>query len=145
MSDETNKRVYPSSPLEENIAGNQQQPLIAPKAATAASSRTPQPPSYEQAIGETTPAVTAGPNVIVITEPVSPYGPHPIDVQCPYCHNYCRTRLRYKPTSRTHLIALLLCLFQLYCCICLPYCIRSCMNTNHYCGMCDKYLGTYKR
>ncbi|KNC27328.1 hypothetical protein FF38_07247 [Lucilia cuprina] len=140
MSDEASKRVYPAAPLEESVAATQQQPLIAPKVTAP-----PQPPTYEQAIGGTTPAAASGPNVVVVTEPVSPYGPHPIDVLCPYCHNYSRTRLRFKPTSRTHLIALLLCLFQLYCCICLPYCIGSCMNTNHYCGMCDKYLGTYIR
>ena len=35
--------------------------------------------------------------------------------------------------------------FRLYCFICLPYCIGSCMNTAHYCGMCDRYLGTYVR
>lgn len=48
----------------------------------------------------------------VILEPGVVYGPEPVDVQCPYCHNICRTRLRSKPTSRTHLFALILCLLQ---------------------------------
>ncbi|KAH8370979.1 hypothetical protein KR093_005868 [Drosophila rubida] len=149
--------VYPKAPLEEPKAltgqvqeAEQQRLLHAP----------PAPPSYDQATatpaqttgGATatvtttvTPAVTTGAQHTVIVVPGSPYGPEPQDVQCPYCHNYTRTRVSYRPNSRTHLIALLLCLFQLYCCVCLPYCISSCMNTNHYCGMCDHYLGTYLR
>lgn len=135
MSEDGHQRVYPSMPLEVKIdptQQQQQQPLIAPP---ADSTRPPKPPSYEQAIGETTPALTEGPHVVVVTgkwkikikyvpncaikqifvftlEPVTAYGPSPVDVQCPYCHNYCRTRVRSSPTSRTHLIALLLCLFQ---------------------------------
>ncbi|XP_065369149.1 uncharacterized protein LOC135961569 isoform X2 [Calliphora vicina] len=116
MSEDPNKRVYPAAPLEESVVAAQQQPLIEPKSVPQPP-QPPHPPTYEQAIGASTPAVTAGPNVVVVTQPVSPYGPHPIDVQCPYCHNYSRTRLRHKPTSRTHLIAVLLCLFQSYFCI----------------------------
>ncbi|ALC42271.1 CG30273, partial [Drosophila busckii] len=109
---------------------------------------TPAPPSYDQATSTVTPAQTTGPTAAhtVVVVPAGPsYGPQPQDVLCPFCHNYTRTRVSFRPNSRTHLIALLLCLFQLYCCVCLPYCIASCMNTNHYCGMCDHYLGSYQR
>ncbi|KAM8711254.1 hypothetical protein ACLKA7_000401 [Drosophila subpalustris] len=145
--------VYPKTPLEQprQLAGQAEQEHLL--------HATPAPPSYDQATStpaQTTaiPAVTTGPGTgtgtgtgqhTVIIVPGQPYGPDPQDIQCPYCHNYARTRVMYKPNSRTHLIALLLCLFQLYCCVCLPYCISSCMNTNHYCGMCDRYLGTYAR
>ncbi|XP_013108746.1 lipopolysaccharide-induced tumor necrosis factor-alpha factor homolog [Stomoxys calcitrans] len=143
MSQDDNKGIYPSAPLEQVASSEQQEHLLAK----------PAPPSYNQAIGvepitgQPTHAATtpADSHVVVITQPVTTYGPTPIDVQCPYCHNICRTRVRSTPTSRTHLFALILCLLQLYCCICLPYCISSCMNTNHYCGMCDHYLGTYQR
>ncbi|EDW61428.1 lipopolysaccharide-induced tumor necrosis factor-alpha factor homolog [Drosophila virilis] len=143
--------VYPKEPLEvpkEVHEQPEQEQLLAP----------PAPPSYDQATATTTPtpAQTTGPGTVpattgtstqhtVIVVPSSPYGPDPQDVQCPFCHNYTRTRVSYRPNSRTHLIALVLCLLQLYCCVCLPYCISSCMNTNHYCGMCDHYLGTYLR
>ncbi|EDV37036.1 uncharacterized protein Dana_GF11636 [Drosophila ananassae] len=140
------ERVYPATPLEapkgsgEVESPPEHQQLLTP----------PAPPSYDQATG--TPAETTGPaptttttHHTVVVVPSSPYGPEPMDVQCPHCHNYARTRISYKPNSRTHLIALILCLFQLYCCVCLPYCISSCMNANHYCGMCDRYLGTYNR
>ncbi|XP_016972156.2 lipopolysaccharide-induced tumor necrosis factor-alpha factor homolog [Drosophila rhopaloa] len=144
--------VYPAAPLEApkgsaelQAAPAEHQQLLPPA-----------PPSYDQATSisaETTapgtadpkPATTTTTHHTVVVVPTSPYGPEPMDVQCPHCHNYARTRVSYKPNSRTHLIALLLCLFQLYCCVCLPYCISSCMNTNHYCGMCDRYLGTYDR
>ncbi|XP_036218804.2 lipopolysaccharide-induced tumor necrosis factor-alpha factor homolog [Bactrocera oleae] len=128
-------RIYPTAPLEQTVPPNEQQQSLLP----------PAPPSYAQATGAAPTAANTS-HVVVIT-PGAPilYGPVPVDIQCPYCHNYTRTRLLFKPTSRTHLIALLLCLFQLYCFICLPYCIGSCMNTAHYCGMCDRYLGTYVR
>ncbi|EDW02644.1 lipopolysaccharide-induced tumor necrosis factor-alpha factor homolog [Drosophila grimshawi] len=131
--------VLPKDDVSEEVHETEQQHLLMP----------PAPPSYDQAT--TTPAQTTGPGATTATQhtvivvPSSPYGPEPQDVQCPYCHNFTRTRVSYRPNSRTHLIALLLCLFQLYCCVCLPYCISSCMNTNHYCGMCDRYLGTYLR
>ena len=68
MSGDGQQRVYPSVPLEVKIdptqQQQQQQPLIS---STADSTRPPKPPTYEQAIGETTPALTAGPNVVVVT------------------------------------------------------------------------------
>ncbi|XP_037954897.1 lipopolysaccharide-induced tumor necrosis factor-alpha factor-like [Teleopsis dalmanni] len=142
------ERVYPAAPLETVIVKNEQHQTLLP----------PSPPSYDQATS--TPAFTATPAatataattsidttpIVVVTQPAAlPYGPHPVDVQCPFCHNFTRTRIRHKPNSKTHLIALLLCLLQLYCCVCLPYCIGSCMSTNHYCGICDRYLGTFRR
>ncbi|KAH8307088.1 hypothetical protein KR044_004701 [Drosophila immigrans] len=148
--------VYPKTPLEEpNLQTHGQLNEVEQQRLLHA---TPAPPSYDQATATpaqtmgpapttttttVTPAVTTQHTVIVV--PGSQYGPEPQDVQCPYCHNFTRTRVSYRPNSRTHLIALVLCLFQLYCCVCLPYCISSCMNTNHYCGMCDQYLGTYLR
>lgn len=109
------ERVYPATPLEapkgsgEVESPPEHQQLLSP----------PAPPSYDQATG--TPAETTGPaptpattttHHTVVVVPSSPYGPEPMDVQCPHCHNYARTRISYKPNSRTHLIALILCLFQ---------------------------------
>ncbi|XP_016927910.3 lipopolysaccharide-induced tumor necrosis factor-alpha factor homolog [Drosophila suzukii] len=146
--------VYPAAPLE---VPKGSEAAVQQSAAEHQQLLPPAPPSYDQATSipaettgpaldrpaSTVPSTTAQHTVVVV--PSSPYGPEPMDVQCPHCHNYTRTRVSYRPNSRTHLIALILCLFQLYCCVCLPYCISSCMNTNHYCGMCDRYLGTYDR
>lgn len=97
------ERVYPKAPLE---MPKDQEQLLAP----------PAPPSYDQATAAT-PAQTTGPTPTPITAqhtvivmPPTPYGPHPQDVQCPYCQNYTRTRVQYNPNSRTHLFALILCL-----------------------------------
>lgn len=32
---------------------------------------------------------------------------------------------------------------SLWCCACLPYCATSCMNANHFCGNCNKFVGVY--
>lgn len=103
------ERVYPKAPLE---MPKEQEQLLAP----------PAPPSYDQATAATpaqttrptpTPATGTGTTTAqhtVIVMPPTPYGPHPQDVQCPYCQNYTRTRVQYNPNSRTHLFALILCL-----------------------------------
>lgn len=101
------ERVYPKEPLEMPVEHVQ---LLAAA-----------PPSYDQATAtpaQTTdptptsaasPAATAAQHTVIVLPP-TPYGPHPQDVQCPFCHNYTRTRVSYKPNSRTHLVALVLCL-----------------------------------
>lgn len=40
----------------------------------------------------------------------------------------------------TNLIPLLSC----WPCVCIPCCMDSCLNHNHYCPSCDAYLGTYE-
>ncbi|XP_067634286.1 LITAF domain-containing protein-like [Eurosta solidaginis] len=128
-------RIYPSAPLEQVvITSDEQQQALLPTA----------PPTYDQAIGAA-PTTTNTPQVVLIARSPMIFGSIPLDLLCPYCHNYTRTRLRSQPSSRTHLVALFLCLFQMYCCVCLPYCIDNCMDTVHYCGLCDQYLGTYVR
>ncbi|XP_013108737.2 lipopolysaccharide-induced tumor necrosis factor-alpha factor homolog [Stomoxys calcitrans] len=83
------------------------------------------------------------PPVVIIQQPMLPLGPEPVYLTCPACHVQKLTRIEFEPSSRTHLMAALLCLFGLWCCVCLPYCAGSCMNTQHYCGNCGKFLGTY--
>ncbi|XP_046811393.1 lipopolysaccharide-induced tumor necrosis factor-alpha factor homolog [Lucilia cuprina] len=83
------------------------------------------------------------PVVIIQQQPMLPLGPEPVYLTCPACHIQKLTRIEYEPSSRTHLMAALLCLVGLWCCVCLPYCAGSCMNTHHYCGNCGKFLGTY--
>ncbi|XP_017479572.1 PREDICTED: lipopolysaccharide-induced tumor necrosis factor-alpha factor homolog, partial [Rhagoletis zephyria] len=74
---------------------------------------------------------------------ILPLGPEPTIVSCPACHVTKLTRIDYEPSARTHLMAAILCIVGLWCCVCLPYCAESCMSTNHYCGNCNKFLGTY--
>ncbi|XP_065367906.1 lipopolysaccharide-induced tumor necrosis factor-alpha factor homolog [Calliphora vicina] len=83
------------------------------------------------------------PVVIIQQQPMLALGPEPVYLTCPACNIQKLTRIEYEPSSRTHLMAALLCLVGLWCCVCLPYCAGSCMNTHHYCGNCGKFLGTY--
>ncbi|CAB3256668.1 unnamed protein product [Arctia plantaginis] len=55
------------------------------------------------------------------------------------------TKVERKATTKTHVIALLLCLFLCWPCVCVPYCVNSCQNADHYCPNCNSYLGTYQR
>ncbi|KAM8711255.1 hypothetical protein ACLKA7_000402 [Drosophila subpalustris] len=102
----------------------------------------PQPPSYEQATHvHTIPPAT---QVIVIQQQPAPaVGPDPCFISCPHCHVQKLTRVEYAPNVRTHCMAAILCIVGLWCFACLPYCATSCMNANHFCGNCNKFVGVY--
>ncbi|KAH8401839.1 hypothetical protein KR009_008208 [Drosophila setifemur] len=70
-------------------------------------------------------------------------GPDPSFITCPHCHVQKLTRVEYAPSVKTHCMAALLCMVGLWCCACLPYCSTSCMNANHFCGNCNKFVGVY--
>ncbi|KAM7343862.1 uncharacterized protein ACRADG_010767 isoform 1-T1 [Cochliomyia hominivorax] len=98
----------------------------------------PPPPTQPQ------PTAYAQPPVVIIQQqPMIPLGPEPVYLTCPACHIQKLTRIEHEPSPKTHLMAALLCLVGLWCCVCVPYCAGSCMNTHHYCGNCGKFLGTY--
>ncbi|XP_030766180.1 lipopolysaccharide-induced tumor necrosis factor-alpha factor homolog [Sitophilus oryzae] len=88
------------------------------------------------------PPVTVGHTVIVTTAP-RPLGPNPAHTTCPYCHADIITSVETEASTKTHLFALLLCLFVCWPCVCLPYCMDSCLDKKHYCPNCKAYLGTY--
>ncbi|KAJ8970701.1 hypothetical protein NQ317_000599 [Molorchus minor] len=70
-------------------------------------------------------------------------GPNPSATVCPSCHAQITTTVETEATTKTHLFALLLCLFGCYPCCCIPYCVDSCQSQNHYCPNCRAYLGKY--
>ncbi|KAJ8925139.1 hypothetical protein NQ315_001321 [Exocentrus adspersus] len=81
----------------------------------------------------------------VIVTHVAPLalGPQPTSATCPSCHAQIVTTVETEATTKTHLFALLLCLFGCYPCCCIPYCVDSCQSQNHYCPNCRAYLGKY--
>lgn len=79
--------------------------------------------------------------ISVITS--SPFGFDPLQLTCPSCRNPVTTRVDYEPSTKTHLMAGLMCLL-FWPCFCLPYMIDSCKNANHYCPHCSAYIGTYR-
>ncbi|XP_024881588.1 lipopolysaccharide-induced tumor necrosis factor-alpha factor homolog [Temnothorax curvispinosus] len=60
---------------------------------------------------------------------------------CPHCHATISTRVDSEANTKTHLIAVLLCLFGCWCCAPCPYCMDSCLVHKHYCPACDAFLG----
>ncbi|XP_011178871.1 lipopolysaccharide-induced tumor necrosis factor-alpha factor homolog isoform X3 [Zeugodacus cucurbitae] len=108
------------------------------------------PPSYSQAVpgyyppqGAAAPA-TATTVVIHTTAPTfTPISNEPATITCPSCHAMVRTTVIRQPSTSTHLWALILCLFVCWPCVCVPYCMDSCQNANHYCPNCNAYIGTY--
>ncbi|XP_028171762.1 lipopolysaccharide-induced tumor necrosis factor-alpha factor homolog [Ostrinia furnacalis] len=73
----------------------------------------------------------------------APVGPNETNMTCPSCQATITTRVERKATTKTHMIALALCVFLCWPCACIPYCKNSCRNADHYCPSCNAYLGTY--
>ncbi|XP_053695510.1 lipopolysaccharide-induced tumor necrosis factor-alpha factor homolog [Sabethes cyaneus] len=71
-------------------------------------------------------------------------GPDPASISCPSCQKHVITRLDYETSTKTHIMAGLLCLFICWPCFWIPYVIDSCKNANHYCPNCGAYIGTYR-
>ncbi|XP_018792718.1 PREDICTED: lipopolysaccharide-induced tumor necrosis factor-alpha factor homolog isoform X2 [Bactrocera latifrons] len=98
-----------------------------------------QPPPQQMPPPQQTSTViitTSGPSII-------PLGEDPTRIQCPSCHADVLTTVNYQPNSCTHIWALVLCLFICWPCVCVPYCMDSCQNANHYCPNCNAFIGTY--
>ncbi|XP_037046421.1 lipopolysaccharide-induced tumor necrosis factor-alpha factor homolog [Bradysia coprophila] len=81
------------------------------------------------------------PTTVIIAGPQ--VGPESTMVTCPSCRASVRTQVRHESTTKTHLIALLLCVCFCWPCICVPYCVDSCKNANHYCPSCGSFIGSY--
>ncbi|XP_034476334.1 lipopolysaccharide-induced tumor necrosis factor-alpha factor homolog isoform X1 [Drosophila innubila] len=100
------------------------------------------------------PAETAPqPSVITVQQPnvyVQPpiqnnnLGRMPVTVTCPSCHTRQRTNVNHEPSTKTHLLALLICLVGGICCCCIPYCVDSCQSATHTCPACGAFVGTYQ-
>ncbi|XP_011167118.1 lipopolysaccharide-induced tumor necrosis factor-alpha factor homolog [Solenopsis invicta] len=60
---------------------------------------------------------------------------------CPHCHANISTRVETEANTKTHFMAMLLCLFGCCCCACCPYCMDSCQVHKHYCPACGSFLG----
>ncbi|XP_055696615.1 lipopolysaccharide-induced tumor necrosis factor-alpha factor homolog [Lutzomyia longipalpis] len=80
---------------------------------------------------------------IIVSSPA--VGPNSTSVICPSCRHSIMTNVRTESTTRTHVIAILLCVFLCWPCVCLPYCMDTCKNANHYCPNCGSFIGTYQK
>uniref|UniRef100_A0A1L8E2W4 Putative lipopolysaccharide-induced tumor necrosis factor-alpha factor n=1 Tax=Nyssomyia neivai TaxID=330878 RepID=A0A1L8E2W4_9DIPT len=89
------------------------------------------------------PPIVTQPTATTIIMPPQ-VGPDPTMITCPSCQSTVVTRMEYEPNTRTHICALLLCVFCCWPCVCVPYCVDSCQSGNHYCPSCGAYVGTYE-
>ncbi|XP_043948468.1 lipopolysaccharide-induced tumor necrosis factor-alpha factor homolog [Drosophila biarmipes] len=72
-------------------------------------------------------------------------GPRACTVVCPNCNQQVTTRVTYQSTTRTHMIALILCCLScLPCAVCL-YCTPCARNCDHHCPACKVLIATYER
>ncbi|XP_055547601.1 lipopolysaccharide-induced tumor necrosis factor-alpha factor homolog [Wyeomyia smithii] len=145
---------YPHEPEFLAVPPNQQQPQ--PQLATAGYPHAPlpqqqqhsyphppPPPPYD-ANANMLPPNYAQPTYVhtIVTAPQ--VGPDPASISCPSCQKHVITRLDYESSTKTHIMAGLLCLFICWPCFWIPYVIDSCKNANHYCPNCGAYIGTYR-
>ncbi|XP_068627990.1 lipopolysaccharide-induced tumor necrosis factor-alpha factor homolog [Battus philenor] len=70
-------------------------------------------------------------------------GPKSTTYVCKSCNHQIVTRVERSASMRTHLIALFLCFVGCWPFACLPYCVDSCNNADHYCSNCGAYVGSY--
>ncbi|XP_059612796.1 lipopolysaccharide-induced tumor necrosis factor-alpha factor homolog [Phlebotomus argentipes] len=102
----------------------------------------PQYPMPQPEMQYAPPPIVTQPTTTIIMPPQ--VGPDPTMITCPSCHSTVVTRMEYEPNTRTHICALLLCVFCCWPCVCVPYCVDSCQSGNHYCPSCGAYVGTYE-
>ncbi|PAV59752.1 hypothetical protein WR25_26466 [Diploscapter pachys] len=69
----------------------------------------------------------------------------PTQVLCPRCNMNVITTLKFKNGLLTWLMVGGMALFGCWICCCVPLCIDSCKDVQHFCSSCQAFLGTYKR
>ncbi|XP_050300909.1 cell death-inducing p53-target protein 1-like isoform X2 [Anthonomus grandis grandis] len=82
-------------------------------------------------------------HTVIVGGPPLTLGGEPMRTQCPHCHANITTSIETEANTKTHLFALLLCVFGCWLCCCIPYCMDSCQSKKHYCPNCKAFLGAY--
>uniref|UniRef100_A0A914I870 LITAF domain-containing protein n=1 Tax=Globodera rostochiensis TaxID=31243 RepID=A0A914I870_GLORO len=108
----------------------------------------PPPPTF----GASNVHVTLPTNVpIVVRARTAPFGPFPIEMDCPYCRNHIVTHTQQIPGALPWVI-MAVCfvlgfflLFIPWCLCCLPFCIDSCLDVLHTCPSCKRLIGRFSR
>ncbi|XP_070508300.1 lipopolysaccharide-induced tumor necrosis factor-alpha factor homolog [Chironomus tepperi] len=81
-----------------------------------------------------------GVQTVMIQQSPITYGPDTIPMNCPWCKADISTEIKSVPTTKTHIIAVLL---LSVCCCLIPYLCSSCQSQHHYCPNCKRLLGSY--
>ncbi|KAF7634999.1 LITAF domain-containing protein [Meloidogyne graminicola] len=65
------------------------------------------------------------------------FGPDPQQAYCPTCRQRTITEVKHVSGLYTWIIFI--------CCICVPFCVDSFKDCQHFCVQCHNYIGTHKR
>jgi len=111
-----------------------------------------QPPPYYPAAYPTQPAAAPQPQVYVHQQQpmiqvvqMANLSSESTRMTCPHCRAEISTKVTYQTSCMTHLAAAVLCLLGCWPCVCIPYCTDACMDAEHECPNCNKFLGHYRR
>ncbi|KAF7634980.1 LITAF domain-containing protein [Meloidogyne graminicola] len=73
-------------------------------------------------------------------------GPFDQQAYCSSCKQQVQTKVKYVAGTFAWLLCFLFMLFGLFCgCCCIPFCVDSCKDAEHFCTQCNTYIGTYQR
>jgi len=103
----------------------------------------PNQPQQQHPVGFVQQPQMASPQVVQMVQ-IMNLGPQSTRMPCPHCGADVETRVKHNPGRMTHIAALILCLV-FWPCVCLPYCIDDCMDAEHECPNCNKFIGSYRR
>ncbi|CAO1365814.1 unnamed protein product [Diamesa hyperborea] len=70
-------------------------------------------------------------------------GPNSTLMTCSSCRASIRTTVSHQTSDKTHITALVLCIFGCWPCALIPYCSDSCQKATHTCPNCNAFLGSY--
>nr|CAH8869666.1 unnamed protein product [Trichobilharzia regenti] len=78
--------------------------------------------------------------------PVFIPGPDAEHIVCPYCGKDVTTRVQYRVGLLTWMGCTGIVLFGgIFGCCLIPFCVDACKDVDHYCPVCNHYLGIYRR
>ncbi|XP_022829441.1 lipopolysaccharide-induced tumor necrosis factor-alpha factor homolog [Spodoptera litura] len=117
------------------------------------------PPPYTEfatpsaPVAQTVPVAVPAPDPVIVQQPQvnaiptsasipDKIGPEAECMICKSCNKQIYTRVEYKPTTNTYLIAGICCLLLCWPCACYLYRSPLCRSIDHYCPNCDIYIGT---
>lgn len=96
------------------------------------------PPSYAEVNGgwDEEPSIVSADSLTL--------GPNPVYVSCPRCRSIVISDIHTERSNLAHITSLILCVCMCWPCCLLPYCVKNCRNTYHFCPRCHYYLGVYR-
>lgn len=87
---------------------------------------------------------TQQPTVVVYPAPLF-FGPDPIPITCPNCHQNVLTETHSASGNLTCMLTTLCCCLGCGICSFIPCCVRECKDIEHSCPNCEYKLGIFQR